>query len=63
MEWKDILDSLPNENEIVFVKFKFIRSIGKAKFIKGDFYEVIDGLEGMSGGKLKKSNIISWSNG
>lgn len=60
-EWTNVEDELPNENSIVWLKFRVTRDIRKAEYKKGDFYEIVDIAPAMGRGKLKYSNIISWS--
>jgi hypothetical protein len=64
MEWVECKRETPNNNDIVNVKF-INDEILKAEYVNGDFYEINEEYPGMSGGKLKKSNIIKWrkSNG
>jgi len=64
MEWIECKYEMPNNNDIVNVKFTS-KNIRKAEYVNGDFYEIDEKYPGMSGSKLKKSNIIKWqkSNG
>jgi hypothetical protein len=64
MEWVECKRETPNNNDIVNVKF-INDEILKAEYVNGDFYEINEKYPGMSGSKLKKSNIIKWqkSNG
>lgn len=61
MNWTNIEDALPQENSIVWLKFRVTRDIRKAEYKKGNFYEIVDIVPAMGGGKLKYSNINSWS--
>ena len=61
MDWINCKDKMPNDGDIVLIKFNFTRNIGKAEFKNDDFFDIIDEYRGMSGAKLKKSNINQWS--
>lgn len=59
MEWIECKYQMPNNGDIVNVKFNNNRIL-KAEYLNEDFYEINEEYPGMSGAKLKKSNIREW---